>query len=108
MGNFFFVSYTAHQYKVFDQFIIGVSVFLVVQIIFICILGVQTTKKQKEKFEKQFKEQELIHLKKYTDQLEQSQEKLNKFKHDYKNLLLSLKEISFLKKTQIFRNKFKH
>ena len=101
-GISFFVSYTAHQYKVFDQFIMGVSVFLVVQIIFICILGVQTTKKQKEKFEKQFKEQELIHLKKYTDQLEQSQEKLNKFKHDYKNLLLSLKEISFLKKDSDF------
>ncbi|CAD5897714.1 putative piscicolin 126 histidine kinase [Carnobacterium maltaromaticum] len=101
-GISFFISYTAHQYKVFDQFILGVSVFLIVQIIFICILGVRTTKKQKEKYEQQLKEQELIHLKKYTDQLEQSQEKLNKFKHDYKNLLLSLKEISCLKKDTDF------
>lgn len=93
-GISFFTSYTAHQYKVFDQFILGVSVFLVVQIIFIVILGIRTTRKQKEKYEQQLKEQELIHLEKYTDQLEKNQEKLNKFKHDYKNLLLSLKEIS--------------
>ncbi|GEL66775.1 sensor histidine kinase [Marinilactibacillus psychrotolerans] len=97
-GISFFISYTAHQYKVFDQFILGILVFLVVQTIFIFILGVRTTKKQKETYEQRLKEQELIYLKRYTDQLEQSQEKLNKFKHDYKNLLLSLKEISYLKK----------
>lgn len=34
----------------------------------------------------------MISLKKYTEQLEQNQEQLFKFRHDYKNLLLSLKE----------------
>ncbi|MGY3749650.1 sensor histidine kinase [Vagococcus acidifermentans] len=86
------VSYGAHYFEAFDQFIIGISVFVMLQLVFVLFLFLITTVKQKDKYEQQLKEQELSHLKKYTDKLEQSQERLRKFRHDYKNLLLSLKE----------------
>ncbi len=89
-----FISYAAHYYQIFDQFILGVIGFLIVQTIFVFFLFIRTTTKQKEHYEQQLKNQDLINLKRYTDQLEKEQDRLAKFKHDYKNLLLSLKEVS--------------
>lgn len=91
-----FTSYAMHYYEMFDQFILGVISFLIAQILFTIFLFIRTISKQKEQYEEQLKNQDLVNLKRYTDQLEQEQERLLKFQHDYKNLLLSLKEISVL------------
>lgn len=96
------VSYAAHYYEAFDQFIIGVAGFVIVQTIFVIIFFIRITLRQKEKYEQQLEKQELINLKNYTDQLEQNQERLSKFKHDYKNILLSLKEASANSENQVF------
>lgn len=96
----FFISYASHYYEVFDQFILGVAILLIVQTIFVLFLFIRTTVRQKENYEKQLKIQELDHLQKYTEQLEKDQERLAKFRHDYKNLLLSIKELSSLNKNE--------
>ena len=94
----FFISYASHYYEVFDRFILGVAILLIVQTIFVLFLFIRTTLRQKERYEQQLKIQELDHLKTYTEQLEKDQERLAKFRHDYKNLLLSIKELSSLNK----------
>ncbi|MDD0851445.1 ATP-binding protein, partial [Enterococcus faecalis] len=71
-----FISYTAHHCKVFDRFILGVLGFLVIQVLFVLFLFIQTIIRQKEQYEQQLKEQDLVNLKRYTDQLEQEQERL--------------------------------
>jgi len=90
----FFISYAAHYYKAFDRFILGIFCFLVVQTVFVLFLIVKAMSNQKKIFNDKFNKQELKYLKKYTEHLEKNQEKLSKFRHDYKNLLLSLKEIA--------------
>ncbi|MBL1231045.1 GHKL domain-containing protein [Enterococcus sp. BWB1-3] len=89
-----FVSYVAHQYQVFDHFVFGVLVFLIIQMFVVLFLFIRITIRQREQYEQQLKRKELVYLKKYTDSLEKDQEKFAKFRHDYKNLLLSLKEIA--------------
>lgn len=88
------ISYSSHYYQIFDQFIFGVILFLVIQTTCVVYFFYRLFLNQKEKYKDSFKEQELIHLKQYTDQLESNQEKIAKFRHDYKNLLLSLKSLS--------------
>lgn len=88
-----FISYAARFYQVFDQFLLGVIGFIIVQTFFVIFLFIRTTTKQKERYEQQLKNQDLVNLKRYTDQLEKEQERLIKFQHDYKNLLLSLKDM---------------
>lgn len=87
-----FISYTAHKREIFDQFVLGILIFLVLQTLFVSVLVIWLTIKQKEKYEQKVKDKELIYLKKYTDSLEKDQEQSARFRHDYKNLLLSLKE----------------
>lgn len=89
-----FVSYAAHYYQIFDKFILGVIGFLIVQTLFVLFIFIRISTKQKQQYEQQLKNQDLVNLKRYTDQLEKEQERLAKFRHDYKNLLLSLKELS--------------
>lgn len=86
------VSYAAHYYEAFDKFIVGIATFLIVQTVFVLLVFTRAYVKQKEKYERELEQQQLESLKKYTDQLEQNQMSMAKFKHDYKNLLLSLRE----------------
>lgn len=86
------LAYAAHHYQAFQAFIIGIAIFLIIQGIFIVYLFIQTTERQKKKYETQLLEQELHSLKSYMNQLEERQDKLSRFKHDYKNILISLKE----------------
>ncbi len=60
----------------------------------VLFLFIRITIRQREQYEQQLKRKELVYLKKYTDSLEKDQEKFARFRHDYKNLLLSLKEIA--------------
>ena len=87
-----FIDYTAHKREIFDQFVLGILIFLVLQTLFVSALFIWMTIKQKERYEQKIKNQELIYLKKYTDSLEKDQEQSARFRHDYKNLILSLKE----------------
>ena len=89
-----FIGYTAHKHKreIFDQFVLGILIFLVLQTLFVSALFIWMTIKQKERYEQKIKNQELVYLKKYTDSLEKVQEQSARFRHDYKNLILSLKE----------------
>ena len=87
-----FIGYTAHKREIFDQFVLGILIFLVLQTLFVSALFIWMTIKQKERYEQKIKNQELVYLKKYTDSLEKDQEQSARFRHDYKNLILSLKE----------------
>nr|WP_248628854.1 GHKL domain-containing protein [Enterococcus cecorum] len=87
-----FIGYVSHKREIFDQFVLGILIFLVLQTLFVSALFIWMTIKQKERYEQKIKNQELIYLKKYTDSLEKDQEQSARFRHDYKNLILSLKE----------------
>ena len=48
----------------------------------------------KRQYQNQMRKQQLDDLRLYTKQLEQSQLDLRKFRHDYKNMLLGIRELS--------------
>lgn len=91
LGVALLISFTAHYFNFFDQFIIGFIIFFIVQSLFLVAVISFILDKQKKDLTKKFNEQELVNLKKYTDVLEKKQEDLDKFRHDYKNILLSFK-----------------
>lgn len=99
------VSYVAHQYQVFDHFVFGVLLFLIIQMLVVLFLFIRITIRQREQYEQQLKRIGLF--KKYTDSLEKDQEKFSKFRHDYKNLLLSLKEIANQKHDSLLEKEIK-
>jgi len=104
----FLFAYIAHSYDIFDKFIYGIFIFFFIQTIFVLYLILQIMTKQKKKYEQHFIDQELKYLKKYTEQLEKNQEKLAKFRHDYKNLLLSLKGIASINDNFELLNQISH
>lgn len=95
-----FISYAAHYYDAYDHFVMGIIVFLIIQTGLVLFLFVKMLSNQKEKYQQQLEQQQLASLKKYTEQLEQNQEQLAKFRHDYKNLLLSLKEAASIENSE--------
>lgn len=89
----FLLLYAARYYEAFDKFVAGITVFFIIQTIFIVYIFIREKETQLEKYEHKLSQQQLVDLKRYTDQLEENQQKLRKFKHDYENLLLSLKDV---------------
>ncbi|TWW12468.1 ATPase [Dellaglioa algida] len=87
------ITYAAHYYAAYDHFVIGIIIFLIIQTVFVFFLFLRILNKQKERYEAQMERQELDNLKMYTKELEEKQQQTIKFRHDYKNLLLSFKEI---------------
>lgn len=98
------ISYAAHYYNAYDQFVVGIIVFLLIQTVGVAFLFLKMLASQKEKYQQQLEQQQLTSLKKYTEQLEQKQEQLSKFRHDYKNLLLSLKQTANIENNSSLRN----
>lgn len=88
------ISYAAHYYNAYDHFIFGIMIFLIVQTAFVIFLFLKILTRQKTKYKAKIEKQELESLKRYTESLEKQQQQLSKFRHDYKNLLLSFKEIA--------------
>lgn len=88
------VTYAAHYYQVFDQFVVGIIVFIVIQMLFVIFLFSRALKQQKTRFEEKMVEQEMVHLKKYTTTLEQQEQQMIKFKSDYQKRLCDFKEAS--------------
>ena len=66
-------------------------VFVILQTMVITILFVRDRKKKAEEFENLLYKNQLDSLKNYTEQLEKDYQSTRKFKHDYKNMLLSLR-----------------
>lgn len=91
LGVAVLISFAADYFDVFEQFIVGFISFFIVQTLFLIFTITFILDKQKKDLTKKFNDQELINLKKYTDMLEKKQEDLDRFKHDYKNILLSFK-----------------
>ncbi|PKX61031.1 GHKL domain-containing protein [Latilactobacillus sakei] len=86
------ISYAAHYYDAYDHFVLGIMIFLIIQTVFVVFIFLRMLTKQRTKYKNQIEKQELNNLKKYTESLEQQQQQISKFRHDYKNLLLSFKE----------------
>lgn len=84
--------FVSNYYGAFQVLISGITVFLILQIVFLIILFTRINKKNYAESQKISEKKELENLKKYTLQLESEQRRLLKFKHDYKNILFSLKE----------------
>ena len=89
----FLLLYAARYYEAFDKFVAGITFFFIIQTIFIVYIFIREKETQLEKYKHKLSQQQLVDLKRYTDQLEENQQKLRKFKHDYENLLLSLKDV---------------
>ncbi|EOH87369.1 sensor histidine kinase [Enterococcus villorum] len=79
-------------FQLYEQLILGTLCLLFAQFFLLFLLFVREMKKQKKIFEEKFLREQLEHLKLYAGYLEKNQEKLRRFKHDYKNLLFSLRE----------------
>lgn len=86
--------YIADYFEAYENFILGIALFLVVQIVFLAIIFVKEIRNQKETFVNLILKKQLEDFKIYSIQLEKNQRELQKFKHDYKNLILSLKKLN--------------
>ncbi|WP_225425316.1 sensor histidine kinase [Lactiplantibacillus mudanjiangensis] len=91
---FFLYIELADQIGVYNKFSIGTLIFASIELLFLLGLFISAYLSIKRHYESQIKQQQLDNLRTYTEQLEQSQMELRKFRHDYKNMLLSLAELA--------------
>lgn len=108
--------YFVQKLKAYTTLITGILVFLIIQSIAILLIIIYENNRQKEKFERKLMEEQLRNLKSYTQQLDSDQKEMHKFRHDYKNILRSLNDISdsdnnielknMLKKLGIYSNSY--
>ncbi|MEJ6347868.1 GHKL domain-containing protein [Holzapfeliella sp. He02] len=78
-------------FGVFATTITIINIILIVQAVFTVIVFLITSHNQQKKYDFKLLKKQFDTLNDYTAELEHSQEVNAKFKHDYKNLLLSLK-----------------
>lgn len=83
-----------HRFEMYRKFLIGILFFVVLQLIVLLLIFLLETKRQKTIYQQQLSQEQFKNLKTYTDQLEIDQLNLRKFKHDYENMLLSLRTIA--------------
>lgn len=95
--------YAADYYEAYESFILGIALFLILQILFLAIFFVKEIKKSQEEAENRNLKKQLANFKAYTTQLEKNHHEFRKFKHDYKNLILSLKELAMESSTEVFK-----
>ncbi|WP_164506082.1 sensor histidine kinase [Companilactobacillus insicii] len=88
-----FMNFIDH-FEAYRKLIIGILLFVVIQIIVLLLIFLLESKRQKNLYQQQLSEEQFKNLKMYTDQLERDQLSLRKFKHDYENLLLSLRTVA--------------
>lgn len=94
--------YTADYFQVYEKFISGIALFLIIQLVFLAIFLVKEIKKQKESHEMALVKKQITDFRMYMAKLEENQKNLRKFKHDYKNLIFSLKEAMLENNQTIF------
>lgn len=81
------------HFQTYTTLITGILIFVLIQLNFIVFIFIKAHRKRQEIYQDQFSKEQVHNLKLYTDQLESDQLKLRHFKHDYKNLLFSLKTV---------------
>ncbi|VDG25294.1 sensor histidine kinase [Lactiplantibacillus mudanjiangensis] len=79
---------------IYYHFAFGTLIFMSAEFLILSGLFAVAYLRVKKQYENQIKQQQLDNLRTYTEQLEQSQMELRKFRHDYKNMLLSLAELA--------------
>ena len=98
LGYIYVILYTAliliQHFKVYASLITGILFFILTQCLFIIFIFVYVRRRQNKVYRDRFAQEQVQNLKMYTDQLEKDQLKLRHFKHDYKNLLFSLKTVA--------------
>lgn len=99
--------YAAEYFEAYEKFIFGIALFLIMQIMFLAIFLIKEIEKQKNEYKNKILEKQLSDFKTYATQLEANQLELRKFKHDYKNLILSLKELATESNPEIFEQRIK-
>lgn len=90
---FLFLKLT-QSFRNYTALIMGIFGFTILQCLFIIIIFITARRRQRKIYRDRFSEEQVKNLKMYTDQLEKDQLKLRHFKHDYKNLLFSLKTVA--------------
>ena len=98
-----FLDVISHKINIFGRIIPLIITFLIIQFIFVIILFNFELSRHDKLNEQKIKQTEIEGLLKYTEKLEKEERKLRKFKHDYQNMLLSLKELADFED----RNEFK-
>ncbi|VDG18927.1 hypothetical protein [Lactobacillus sp. CBA3605] [Lactiplantibacillus mudanjiangensis] len=79
---------------IYDRFTLGTLAFTIAEFLLLSSLFWLIYARTKRRYRAQIEQQQLDNLKSYTEQLEQSQMTLRKFRHDYKNMLLSVSELA--------------
>lgn len=97
----FYINFISDRY--FPHIAPLIITFLIIQCIFVIILFNFELSRHDKLNEQKIKQTEIEGLLKYTEKLEKEERKLRKFKHDYQNMLLSLKELADFED----RNEFK-
>ena len=98
-----FLDVISHKINIFGRIIPLIITFLIIQCIFVIISFNFELSRHDKINEQKIKQTEIEGLLKYTEKLEKEERKLRKFKHDYQNMLLSLKELADFED----RNEFK-
>lgn len=98
-----FLDVISHKINIFGRIIPLIITFLIIQCIFVIISFNFELSRHDKLNEQKIKQTEIEGLLKYTEKLEKEERKLRKFKHDYQNMLLSLKELADFED----RNEFK-
>lgn len=98
LGYLYIVLYATmlfvRQFKYYLNLVTGILIFVLIQCIFIVFIFIRERRRQKRIYQDKLAQEQVKNLKLYTDQLEHDQLKLRHFKHDYKNLLFSLKTVA--------------
>lgn len=89
----FFMS-LIQKYEAYKNLVTQIVIFLILQSTLMIFLFIYDRKKQKEKYKQNIIEEKSKNLELYTRSLEKEQLKLRKFKHDYKNMIVSLRSFT--------------
>jgi len=91
----FYIALVLVQYlETYAPLITGIIIFTLFQSLFVIFIFAKSRRRKRKVYQDKFSEEQVKSLKIYTDQLEHDQLKLRHFKHDYKNLLFSLKTVA--------------
>lgn len=98
LGYVYLIFYTflilIQQFRAYTSLITGIMFFTLIQCFFLIFIFAHARRRQNRVYRDRFAAEQVKNLKLYTDQLEHDQLKLRHFKHDYKDLLFSLRTVA--------------
>lgn len=86
----FFLMLILRELKIYEVLVSAILIFSILQSILVSSIFLHDRKKRQQQYEALIFQNKLDNLKDYTEQLEEDYRMIRKFKHDYKNLILSL------------------